>query len=470
MTQEEKAKAYDEALERARKIHNQTEFDYEKGMMEKIFPELQENEDEMTLKDIEKNIENIVNDKKYAPDAKDFIIKELKEQIACFKKQGEQKNINPTLLEKEKMDNAFTQMIFKGKTALEAKFHKGDWIANNNSGAVCQVIEIRDDEYCLWPLDAEMMGYLRIIDVDNDYHLWTIEDAKEGDILVNKAYDAVLIFKSIRNNYLFSSYCDYFVNTFKAKQFSQWASSAFIPATKKQRDFLFEKMREAGYEWDTEKKKLRKIIQNPTDKVYSKFQEGNWIVNSNTKDVFLIKSINNGYCTLEDIKGNIISPCLPPCESESHIWTIKDAKEGDVLTSKDGVDILIFRNFDTNTSFSSYYNIEGRGELGWSNKNFIPANKEQCDLLFSKIKEAGYEWDAEKKELRKFEKQDEQKPADVLREKPNHHEGWANVYKCSVTGKYMVGDIFDSDEQAKPNIHSDEYIATVKIEWDEQQR
>ena len=31
---------YKEALERARKIHHETEFDYEKGMMEEIFPEL----------------------------------------------------------------------------------------------------------------------------------------------------------------------------------------------------------------------------------------------------------------------------------------------------------------------------------------------------------------------------------------------------------------------------------------------
>ena len=37
-------------------------------------------------------------------------------------------------------------------------------------------------------------------------------------------------------------------------------------------------------------------------------------------------------------------------------------------------------------------------------KNFnnygTPATKEQRDLLFQKMKEAGYEWDAEKKELK----------------------------------------------------------------------
>jgi len=37
---------YEQTLERARKIHNQTEFDYEKGMIEEIFPELKESDDE----------------------------------------------------------------------------------------------------------------------------------------------------------------------------------------------------------------------------------------------------------------------------------------------------------------------------------------------------------------------------------------------------------------------------------------
>ena len=43
-------KAYKEALERARKIYNDTEFDYEKGMMEEVFPELAKSEDEKIRK------------------------------------------------------------------------------------------------------------------------------------------------------------------------------------------------------------------------------------------------------------------------------------------------------------------------------------------------------------------------------------------------------------------------------------
>ena len=39
------------------------------------------------------------------------------------------------------------------------------------------------------------------------------------------------------------------------------------------------------------------------------------------------------------------------------------------------------------------------------NENAHPATKEQRDLLFQKMKESGYEWDAEKKELKKIEQQ-----------------------------------------------------------------
>lgn len=161
--------------------------------------------------------------------------------------------------------------------------------------------------------------------------------------------------------------------------------------------------------------KIRNIYHS-VDKVEPKFKVGDWIVNNINKDIFLIKSINNGYCTLEDIKGNIISPCLPPCESESHIWTIQDAKDGDVLEFGDHgrlvVGIVSYVNKATgkvdvsclleNNTFKvgNYYNLDTIKPH--------PATKEQRDLLFQKMHEAGYEWDAEKKELKKIE----QKPVE----------------------------------------------------------
>ena len=37
------------------------------------------------------------------------------------------------------------------------------------------------------------------------------------------------------------------------------------PATEEQRELLFQKMKEEGYEWDAEKKELKKIEQTPTE-------------------------------------------------------------------------------------------------------------------------------------------------------------------------------------------------------------
>ena len=47
--------------------------------------------------------------------------------------------------------------------------------------------------------------------------------------------------------------------------------------------------------------------------------------------------------------------------------------------------------------------IIGMGRVGNGISYYSPATKEQCDLLFSKMKEAGYEWDDENKELKKIE-------------------------------------------------------------------
>ena len=95
------------------------------------------------------------------------------------------------------------------------------------------------------------------------FRLWTIQDAKEGDVLV--AHECLALFKEI-DGLNIKCYCTYhfmnnpmfFVNTLQNK-------NAFNPATKEQRDILFQKMKEAGYEWDAENKELRKIEQNFID-------------------------------------------------------------------------------------------------------------------------------------------------------------------------------------------------------------
>jgi hypothetical protein len=91
-------------------------------------------------------------------------------------------------------------------------------------------------------------------------------------------------------------------------------------------------------------------------------------------------------------------------------WTIKNAKDGDVIFCDSGW-TCIFKNIH-GIWFSSYCFITDEGEFhtGYErhavdstvNGNGHPATKEQCDRLFQKIKEAGYKWNPETKTLEKI--------------------------------------------------------------------
>ena len=99
-------------------------------------------------------------------------------------------------------------------------------------------------------------------------------------------------------------------------------------------------------------------------------------------------------------------------QTNERTWTIQDAKDGDVIFYDEGW-ICIFKCIH-GIWYSSYCFITDNGEFhtGYERHavdstihgNAHPATKEQRDLLFQKIKEAGYEWDVEKKELKKKEK------------------------------------------------------------------
>lgn len=219
----EKDKRYDEALERARNIHTQTEFDCEKVLVEKIFPELRESDDERIRKDI---------------------IEYLKQRKTCY---SEPFNSWITWLEK--------QGVQKPVENAEPKFNDGDWIVSED-GKTWLINGIDSKNYQVISIDGEH-SYFPIIK-QSSMHLWSIADAKKGDVLASKDGDDILIFRNIDSNTHFSSY-----NNIKGKSGLNWANSCFIPATKEQRDALEKAISNAGYKWDTDKMGLKKIEQNP---------------------------------------------------------------------------------------------------------------------------------------------------------------------------------------------------------------
>ena len=107
---------------------------------------------------------------------------------------------------------------------------------------------------------------------------------------------------------------------------------------------------------------------------------------------------NNGYVdadwTIED-GVMIVSPKVEKFEP----------KDGDVVFSGSSL-ISIFKEMTSDTSLAAYAALS-KGELKeefefWSASNVRPATEEEKKLLFDKLKEEGFEWDAEKKEVVKL--------------------------------------------------------------------
>lgn len=141
---------------------------------------------------------------------------------------------------------------------VEPKFKVGDWIVRGE-GFVYEpslITEIRDYYVCEL-LNGERVTYT-LNDVHKNFHLWTIADAKDGDVLVYQG--EIFLFNLVDNNSVLYRCCfdgELVVHSFYA--FSNEDLLHVHPATKEQRDLLFAKMKEAGYEWDADKKELRKI-------------------------------------------------------------------------------------------------------------------------------------------------------------------------------------------------------------------
>lgn len=160
---------------------------------------------------------------------------------------------------------------------VEPKFKKWDWIACDADSFTLSIKSVKDGNYFF-----HQGASLPIKDIDEHYHLWTIQDAKDGDVLVTtKIRSCPFIYRKTNyNNNLAYYYAgidgngDFCEGCLKRTLCHFGSVSDVIPATKEQRDLLFAKMKEAGYEWDANKKKLRKIKPhydiskfNPFDKV-----------------------------------------------------------------------------------------------------------------------------------------------------------------------------------------------------------
>lgn len=295
---------YEQALERCKKEFNFNNLVYSheeiKQRLERVFPELKESEDEKIRRALIQHI-------KYKVSVISGWRKE--ELIAWLEKQGEKKPTSPvwkykkdhtplirdslilnkygcvaespsgtlvsdvwvidydelTKLPKEEIEKHGEQ---KPTNNVEQKFHEGDWITIDNP---CKIISI-DGNYIVQYCDDEKTREISKKFCESKFHLWTIQDAKDGDVLCCEN-GWTCIFKTLVNDETFGSYCfmdntKWFCETGSEchtlkEEFVKAYNGKIYPATKEQCDLLFQKMEEAGYEWDSEKKELKKVEKKP---------------------------------------------------------------------------------------------------------------------------------------------------------------------------------------------------------------
>lgn len=320
---------YEQALERASKLRVQNPFDTVGQMVEHIFPDLQENEDERIRKSI---ISVLKGEIRY------ISIEDTNKYVTWLEKQGEKKSdfsniriwkyiVDAVLTEKDGigqyLDNPDTERIAK---KLQEKYGN-----------------IEKQGECSWKPTEEQFEAL-------DYAYNSYPDTEKGNY-----YEGVL----------------------------------------------------AGLIADLHKLYEKQDENKPTDKVESKFHEGEWIIHQGTENIYQVVACVDNQYQLKYGDNYTVQKCTD-VDRCARLWDItKDAKDGDVLTN--GEFIVIFKQIvepKYRQHIEAYIGLDLGCNIQVTSKSWslgidraIPATKEQRDLLFQKMKDAGYEWNSEKKQL-----------------------------------------------------------------------
>ena len=280
LTIEQKAKRYDEAIEKAKHYYYKGKaVEFTRCVTSDIFPELKEKTDEEMIQKL------IAVVHLYYGEGVDV---ERDECLEWLKKQSD-KNINDKKINSELFEQMLTipdgciatienNRIYikrEGKSAIEAikeekvdnankvepKFKVGEWIIQENIG-VYKVAEICESWYEV--IDVENKHYSIGFDKEYMCRLWTIEDAKDGDILASLDSKAFIYNGNFDADNV-GAYCGLNINDefVIADKKCNWCYNYNIkPATEKQRIALFDEMNYLNYVWNPETKELNRLDEN----------------------------------------------------------------------------------------------------------------------------------------------------------------------------------------------------------------
>ncbi len=295
---EEKAKAYDDAIKRAKRMFSEKELNY-------LFPELAESDDEKIIsairKAIEAKVENLGNGvtrtaclawlekqgelveinpsefdsqlnkllKQFETLPKEELASSLSFYLNVVKNGYLSENVEPT--DYNSIDPHFGKPIDK----VEPKFKVSDWCIDNEDGTIFQIVKVLDNTYNYRTNEGKEYSCSHY-SLELDARLWTIFDAKDGNVLHSTGFhnDCIFIFNGLDNwkfdepngdRAVATGYCCLSVSADNMEFSMQGPDCVEVntvkPATKEQCDVLFAKMKESGYEWDADKKELKKIEQ-----------------------------------------------------------------------------------------------------------------------------------------------------------------------------------------------------------------
>jgi len=340
MTTEEKARAYDEAIERARNLHKDA-IDMEESLLAKqceiIFPELKSKD--------EKIKEALMEFFELQEDNTTYSLIPKKDILTWLEKQGQ-------TFTKKDVDDAYLKGVCDAKQELEKQ---GEPYNECN-----QNIEKQDES--VQKVESHIISTQEYICINDCWDPAVRNGGKQ------------VLFKGTK-----------YMGTDIIRIISKWGF-----------DFLNEEI-------------YFKLYFKPIE-TSAKFKVGDWIVFNGL--TLYIKGVVKGYYRTIS-KGGITNSYSWDIDDVARLWTIRDARSGDILQADKCT--LIFdsltKDIDNKTAVSSWYFCDSKKFYGmgtskpdlWDSINIVPTTKEQRDLLFSKMREAGYEWDAEKKELKKIE-------------------------------------------------------------------
>lgn len=437
---------YKEKLEEAKRLYELANDD-QKDVLESLFPELAESEDERIRKGIIHNLKYLANK------AQGFVKDELEERIAWLEKQvpvdeekvliGARKDVALSIMnffDKNTLGMCLSNMEYED---LEDAVVNSDWLKvyrymkkkleKQDKQKEINLVEILKHYPKETELYSPLYGKLWLAEVDEKSEIITcykhpLEEGCTRAILPQE--DTVSFYSNGATglpDYTVSKDCMLFLYNIE-KQDEQKQDPCEHCDNVMLNCQNFPCIKKRAFE---QGKSILEVINE--EKVEPKFKVGDWVVSPNGVYWHIDRIENNRYEVTSDT-----GKCADwPLDTDLyHLWTIKDAKDGDVLAAEDKnfttPFVAIYKGLRGSLTFNShcFIGFNGNfyeGEGGHAIEGIHPATKEQREQLEKAMADAGYTFDFKKKKLKllitnggDFETENcEQKPAwseeDIMR-------------------------------------------------------